>query len=228
MLIPTSNTCIYSHKLCLVGSQNPVGEHAVKQVGKIAPPGRKTRQESGHRAQACAQARCPLTKIKCQAFNFEILSFQFSSFNFQFSKIRRFKTKFQNGDIQISIPTSNTCIYSHKLCFVGSQNPVCEHAVRQVGKIASPGRKARYLPGHRAQACAQARCSLTKIKFQAFNFEILSLQFSSFNFQLSKSDVLNPNCKMAIFKFLSLLQTPAFIPTSFAWWVLKTLSASMQ
>ena len=114
-----------------------------------------------HRAQACAQARCSLTKIKFQVFNFEILSFQSSSFNFQFSKVRRFKTKFQNGDIQISIPTTNTCIYSHKLCFVGSQNPVGEHAVRQVGKIASPGRKARQVPGHRARACAQARCPST-------------------------------------------------------------------
>ena len=141
-----------------MGSQNPVGEHAVRQVGKIASPGRNARQRSKHRAQACAQAPCPLTKIKFQVWNFEILSFQSSSFNFQFSKIRRFKTKFQNGDIQISIPTTNTCIYSHKLCLVGSQNPVGEHAVRQVGKIASPGRKARYLPRHRAQACAQAPC----------------------------------------------------------------------
>ena len=75
-----------------------------------------------HRAWACAQARCSLTKIRFQVFDFGILSFQFSSFNFQFSKIRRFKTSFQNGDIQISIPTSNTCIYSHKLCFVGPQH----------------------------------------------------------------------------------------------------------
>ena len=99
-----------------------------------------------------AQARCSSTKIQFLIFNFEILSFQFSSFNFQFSKIRRFKSKFQNGDIQISIPTTNTCIYSHKLCLVGSQNPVGEHAVRQVGKIASPGRNARQGGGHRAQA----------------------------------------------------------------------------
>ena len=33
---------------------------------------------------------------------------------------------------------------------------------------------------------------------------------------------------MAIFKFQSLLQTPAFIPTSFALWVLKTPSASIS
>ena len=122
----------------------------------------------------------------------------------------------------------HTCVYSHKLCFVGSQNPVGEHAVRQVGKIASPGRKARQGPGHRAQACARARCPLTKIQFQVFNFEILSFQFSSFNFQFSKADVSNPNFKMAMFKIQSLLQTPAFIPTSFALWVLKTPSASMQ
>ena len=149
---------LFSHKLCLVGSQNPVGEHAVRQVGKIASPGRKARHTCKHRARACAQARCPLTKIKFQVFNFEILSFQSSSFNFQFSKVRRFKTKFQNGNIQISIPTTNTCIYSHKLCFVGSQNPVGEHAVRQVGKIASPGRNGSQVLKHRAQACAQARC----------------------------------------------------------------------
>ena len=122
----------------------------------------------------------------------------------------------------------HTCVYSHKLCFVGSQNPVGEHAVKQVGKIASPGRNGTQRIKHRARACAQARCPLTKIKFQVFNFEISSFQFSSFNFQFLESDVLNPNCKMAIFKFQSLLQTPAFIPTSFAWWVLKTPSASMQ
>ena len=137
------HTCIYSYKLCFVGSQNPVGEHAVRQVGKIASPGRNARQVSKHRAQARAQARCSLTKIGFQVFNFGILRFQFSSFNFQISKIRRFKTKFQNCDIQISIPTTNICIYSHKLCFVGSQNPVGEHAVRQEWKIASPGRKKR-------------------------------------------------------------------------------------
>ena len=72
---------------------------------------------------------------------------------------------------------------------MGSQNPGCEHAVRQVGKIASPGRKKRHESKHRAWACAQARCSLTKIEFQVFNFAILSFQFSSFNFQVSKSDV---------------------------------------
>ena len=166
-----------------MGSQNPVCEHAVRQVGKIASPGRKRRQLSKHRAWACAQARRSLTKIRFQVFNFEILSFHSSSFKFQFSSVRRFKTKFQNGDIKISIPTTNTCIYSHKLGLVGSQNAVGEHAVRQVGKIAPPGRKARQGPKHRAQACAQARCPLTKIKFQVFNFEILSFQSSSFNFQ---------------------------------------------
>ena len=58
--------------------------------------------------------------------------------------------------------------------------------------------------------------------------KILGSQFSSFNFQFSKTDASNPNLKMVMFKFQSLLQTPAFIPTSFALWVLKTLSASMQ
>ena len=111
---------------------------------------------------------------------------------------------------------------------MGSQNPVGEHAVRQVGKIASPGRKARQGIKHRARACARARCLPTEIQFPVLDFEISGFQFSSFNFQFSKSDASNPNFKMAIFKFQSLLQTPAFIPTSFALWVLKTLSASMQ
>ena len=58
--------------------------------------------------------------------SFQFLNFEFAVFKFQLSiiKIRCFKSKLQNGDVQISIPTTNTCIYSHKLCLVGSQNPV--------------------------------------------------------------------------------------------------------
>ena len=123
-----------------MGSQNPVGEHAVRQVRKIASPGRNGTHMLKRVLKHGAQARCSSTKIQFLIFNFEISSFQFSSF--QFSKSRRFKSKFQNGDIQISILTTNTCIYSHKLCFVGSQNPVGEHAVKQVGKIASPAETA--------------------------------------------------------------------------------------
>ena len=201
----------------------------MRQVGKIASPGRKARQVLKHRARACAWARCPPTKFQFLIFNFEISSFQFSSFNFQFSKSDASNPNFKMAIFKFqSLLQLHTCIYSHKLCFVGSQNPVGEHAVRQVGKIASPGRKARQVLKHRARACAWARCPPTKFQFLIFNFEISSFQFSSFNFQFSKSDASNPNFKMAIFKFQSLLQTPAFIPTSFALWVLKTPSASMQ
>ena len=60
-----------------MGSQNPVGEHAVRQVGKIASPGRKAPQPTKRRAQACAQARCSPTKIQ-----FPILKFGFEASDF--------------------------------------------------------------------------------------------------------------------------------------------------
>ena len=132
--IPTTNTGIYSHKLCLVGSQNPVGEHAVRQVGKIASPGRKARHRSKHRARACAQARCPLTKIEFQVFIFEILSFQFSSFNFQFSKVRRFKSKFQNGDIQMSIPTTTPHLRLFPQALLCGFSKPCRRACSETGR----------------------------------------------------------------------------------------------
>ena len=47
----------------------------------------------------------------------------------------------KNGNALDSIPTKiPASIYSHKLCFVGSQNRTGEHAGNQVGKIGAPAR----------------------------------------------------------------------------------------
>ena len=97
--------CSFSHKLCLVGSLNHVGEH-------IGNHGREKPGPSSIlliRAQAPCSSPCSMKII--------------SKFGFQ-SKFR-FRSKMQI--FQIGFLNFRLCSFSHKLCFVGSLNHGGEH-----------------------------------------------------------------------------------------------------
>ena len=61
-------------------------------------------------------------------------NFESSSFYFQFSKIRRFKSKFQNGDVQILIPTKIPHLHLFPQALLCGFSKPCRRACRDTGR----------------------------------------------------------------------------------------------